>query len=162
MVGLFGTMVACQSEEDNPYTPKERKDIVLSRSEELMTDESAEFAFRFFKQINQTEVENPNWMVSPLSASYALGMITNGAAGNTLAEMKAALGFSEANVDEMNDYYRHLLSELPDLDNTTQLGLANSIWINQGFGVKTPFVDVNKQMYDAKVVDLDFSSAKAS
>ena len=97
-----------------------------------MAEETTDFAFRFFQKVNASETEQDNWMVSPLSASMALGMITNGAAGNTLAEMKAALGFSEANVDEMNDYYRHLLSELPDLDNTTQLGLANLKIVRQG------------------------------
>ena len=126
-----------------------------------MTEETTDFAFRFFQQINASEKEYSNWMVSPLSASMALGMITNGASGNTLAEMKATLGFSEASIDEMNAYYRRLLTELPDLDNTTQLRLANSIWINQDFEVKSPFVDVNKQMYDAKVSNLDFSSPKA-
>ena len=161
MVGLFGTLAACQSEEDNPYIPKERKDIVLSRSEELMTDESAEFAFRFFKQINQTEVENPNWMVSPLSASYALGMITNGAAGNTLAEMKSTLGFSNSSLDEMNAYYKKMTHELLGLDNTTTIGIANSIWVNENFKVYDSFVDVNKKMYKAKVSNLDFSSPDA-
>lgn len=162
MTLLAGVLFGCSNDDDGSIRPKERKNIELSRSEQVMAEETTDFAFRFFQKVNASETEQNNWMVSPLSASMALGMITNGAAGNTLAEMKAALGFSEANVDEMNDYYRHLLSELPDLDNTTQLGLANSIWVNQGFGVKTPFVDVNKQMYDAKVGDLDFSSAKAS
>ena len=161
LAGMLGLLAACQNEDSNPYEPKERKDIVLSRSEERMMEESSEFAFRFFKQVNQTEVKEPNWMVSPLSASFALGMITNGAGGNTLDEMKATLGFSDLSLDEMNAYYRKLADELLDLDNTTTLGIANSIWIEDGFKVYDSFVDVNRKMYKAKVANLDFSSSDA-
>lgn len=161
LAGMLGLLVACQNEDSNPNEPKERKDIVLSRSEERMMEESTEFAFRFFKQINQTEVKEPNWMVSPLSASFALGMITNGAGGNTLDEMKATLGFSDLSLDEMNAYYRKLADELLDLDNTTTLGIANSIWVRNDFEVYDSFVDVNRKMYKAKVANLDFSSSDA-
>ena len=110
MTLLAGVLFGCSNDDDGSIRPKERKNIELSRSEQVMAEETTDFAFRFFQKVNASETEQDNWMVSPLSASMALGMITNGAAGNTLAEMKAALGFSEANVDEMNDYYRHLLS----------------------------------------------------
>ena len=138
-----------------------RKNIELSRSEEVMTEETLDFAFRFFQQVNKSEMEQANWMVSPLSAGMALGMITNGASDNTLKEMKATLGFSQASIEEMNAYYRRLLTEMPGLDKTTQLSLANSIWIDNGFQVKSPFVDVNEQMYNAKVSNLDFTSVNA-
>lgn len=161
MMLLAGFLIGCSNDDGGGLRPKERKKIELSRSEQVMTEETTDFAFRFFQQVNASEKKQANWMISPLSASMALGMITNGADGNTLEELKATLGFSEANIDEMNAYYRRLLTELPDLDNTTQLGLANSIWINQGFEVKKTFVDVNKQMYDARVSNLDFSSAEA-
>ena len=161
MMLLAGFLTGCSNDDGGSTSSKERKDIELSRSERVIAEETTDFAFRFFQQVNASETEQPNWMISPLSASMALGMITNGAEGNTLKEMKATLGFSEASIDEMNAYYRRLLTELPDLDNTTQLRLANSIWINQDFEVKSPFVDVNKQMYDAKVSNLDFSSPKA-
>ena len=162
LMALAILFVGCSNDDDGGGgRPKERKKIELSRSEQVMTEETTDFAFRFFQQVNQSETVQPNWMVSPLSASMALGMITNGAAGNTLAELKSTLGFSEASIDEMNAYYRRLLTEMPDLDNTTRLELANSIWINEEFKVKSPFVDVNKQMYDAEVRNLDFSSSKA-
>jgi serpin B len=135
LVGLLGMLGSCQNEEENPYEPKERKDIVMSRSEEQMTEECTEFAFRFLKQINQTEVKEPNWMVSPLSASLALGMITNGAGGNTLDEMKNTLGFSSSSLDEMNAYYQKLTRELLNLDDSTRVGIANSIWISDEFDV---------------------------
>lgn len=161
MMLLAGFLTGCSDNDAGRGSPNERKSIELSRSEQVMTEETTDFAFRFFQQVNKSEKEQENWLISPLSASMALSMTTNGADGNTLAEMKTTLGFSSASIDEMNAYYRRILTELPDLDNTTQLGLANSIWVNQEAAVKAPFVDVNKQMYDAKTSNLDFSSAKA-
>lgn len=161
-LALLGIFAACQNDEGgSSVEPKPRKDIPLSRSEEKFTDESTEFAFRFFKQVNDTEQEKANWMVSPLSASLALGMVTNGAGNNTLAEMQKTLGFSSSSLDEMNAYYQKLTTALLDLDNTTKLGIANSIWIKQGFKVYDSFIEVNKKMYDAQVQNLDFESPNA-
>lgn len=159
---LTGIFAACQNDEGGSSTaPKPRRDIPLSRAEEKLTDESTEFAFRFFKQVNGTEWEKANWMISPLSASLALGMVTNGAVGNTLAEMQKTLGFNSSSLDEMNAYYQKLTAALLDLDNTTKLGIANSIWIKQGFQVYDSFVGVNKKMCDAQVQNLDFESPGA-
>lgn len=152
-------LMGCSSNDGIGNNERER--IELSRSEQVMTEETTDFAFRLFQQVNKSETEQDNWMVSPLSAGMALAMITNGASGNTLKEMKATLGFSQASIDEMNAYYRRLLAELPGLDKTTQFGLANSVWIDNGFPVKSPFVDVNKQMYNAEVSNLDFSLTNA-
>ena len=162
VAGLLGILAGCQNDEGGSSKgPQPRKDIPLSRSEEQMTDESTDFAFRFFKQVNATEQKEPNWMISPLSASFALGMITNGAAGNTLTEMKETLGFSTASLEEMNMYYRKLTDALLDLDNTAKLGIANSIWIKEGFKIRDTFTGVNREMYDAQVENLDFTSPTA-
>ena len=160
-LSLLSILAACQSDGDSSPQPKERKDIVLTRAEQEMTDLGTDFAFRFFRQVCETETAKPNLFVSPLSASLCLSMITNGAAGNTMTEMKDVLGFSDYSVEDMNSYNQKLVSALLDLDNTTRLGIANSIWIKQGFGVYDTFVDVNKKMYDAQVQELDFASPNA-
>lgn len=142
----------CQSEEeDTNIVLKERKDIVLSRSEEEILDKSFDFAFQLFKQVNDAEAEKPNWMISPLSASYALGMMANGADGNTLAEIKEVLGYENASMDELNAYYKMLTETLVDLDNSTQIGIVNSLWLKNGFSVKDAYVDAVESSYDADV-----------
>ncbi|MDR3118485.1 MAG: serpin family protein [Mediterranea sp.] len=152
-------LLSCQS-EDLTLIPNERKDISLTRSEVEMTALGNEFAFGFFKTVVDNE-EKENVFVSPLSASIALSMAANGAAESTLEEMKTTLGFENYSLDEMNVYYEKLVDGLPAVDNTTTLGIANSIWIKEGFNVKQPFVDVNKDRYDAEVKYLDFNSRQA-
>lgn len=160
-LSLLCIFAACQSDDDSSSRPKPRKDINLTRSEQEMTDLGTDFAFRFFQQVCKTEVKQPNLFVSPLSASLCLSMIANGASGNTLTEMTDVLGFSDYSLEEMNSYHKKLVEALLNLDNTTQLGVANSIWIKQGFKVYDDFVNVNRTMYDAQVQELDFASPRA-
>lgn len=142
----------CQSEEEETnIVLKERRDIVLSRSEEEILDKSFDFAFQLFNQVNDAETEKPNWMISPLSASYALGMMANGAEGNTLAEIKKVLGYENVSMDELNAYYKILTETLVDLDNSTQIGIANSLWLKNGFPVNDAYVDAVESSYDADV-----------
>ncbi|NDV80613.1 serpin family protein [Bacteroides sp. 51] len=149
-------LFSCQSDDPTP-TPDEREDIPLSRSELEMTEVGNEFAFDFFKTIAAGETED-NLFISPLSASIALSMCANGAANETLEEMKATLGFKDYSLEEMNAYYKKLVGGLLAVDNTTTLGIANSIWIKKGFDVKQPFIDLNKDIYDAEVRTLDFNA----
>ncbi|WP_373833671.1 serpin family protein, partial [Bacteroides heparinolyticus] len=160
-LSLLCIFAACQNDENSTPQPQPRKDITLTRAEQEMLDKGNDFAFRFFNQVCKTENEKPNLFISPLSASLCLSMVANGASDNTLKEMLATLGFSDYLPAEMNAYNQKLTSALLNLDNTTQLGIANSIWIKQGFGVYDDFVDVNKKMYDAQVKELDFASPKA-
>ncbi len=160
-LSMLCIFASCESDETSSPQPQPRKDVILTRTEQEMLDKGNDFAFRFFNQVCKTENEKPNLFVSPLSATLCLSMVANGAAGNTLEEMNAALGFSEYSLEEMNNYNQKLVSALLDLDNTTRLGIANSIWIKQGFGVYDDFVSVNKRMYDAQVQELDFSSPGA-
>ena len=135
-LSLLSILAACQNDE-NPSQPepKPRQDINLTRAEQEFMDKGTDFAFRFFDQVCSTEKEKPNVFVSPLSASLCLSMITNGATDNTLAEMQNVLGFpaNTFSLDDLNNYNQKLTSALLDLDNTIQLGIANSIWIEEGY-----------------------------
>ena len=159
-LSLLSILAACQSDGES-QEPKPRKDIILTRTEQQITNSGMDFAFRFFTQVCTSETAKPNLFVSPLSVSFCLSMIANGASGNTLAEMKSALGFTDYSLEDMNSYNQKLATALLDLDNTTRIGIANSIWLKQGFSAYDDFLNVNKKMYDARVQELDFASPKA-
>ena len=143
LLGVFALITGCQNDDDGSDNAKPRKDIALSRAEEVLADGNLDFAFRFFQQVNATETQQPHWIISPLSASFALGMTANGAAGNTLEEIKNTLGFSTFELAAMNSYNQKLIKELLDLDNTTRLNIANSVWLNNSLPVNDSFVDAN-------------------
>lgn len=161
LLGVFALITGCQNDDDGSDIAKPRKDIVLSRAEEVLTNENIDFAFRLFKQVNNAEKEQSNWAISPLSTSLALSILANGAVGNTLEEIKNVLGFSSFELDEMNRYNQKLVKELLDLDNTTRLNIANSVWLDYNFPVKETFVDVNQNMYNARVENLDLTKQES-
>lgn len=162
LLSLLPLLAACHDGEDTP-SPNLREDISLTRGEQLLLDANTDFSFRFFRQVCHTEQAGKNLFVSPLSASLCLSMMANGAAGNTLAEMQTVLGFpaATATLDDLNAYNRKLTTALLSLDNTTRIGIANSIWVRQGFNLHAPFADLNRKIYDAQVQELDFNSPSA-
>ena len=132
----------------------------LSLEETRLIEAGNDFSFRFLEAV-QREDPSSNLFIAPLSASMALGMTMNGAAGNTYQEMRETLGFGSMSLEEINRGYRDLLDLLVDLDPRVDLGIGNSIWYREGFPVRTDFVDRAERYFDAVVRELDFSDSRA-
>ena len=86
---------------------------------------SNRFAFDLLGQANRA---HDNLFLSPLSASMALGMTMNGAAGETWNQMRDVLGFGNLAEDEINASYKSLIALLVGLDPTVNMAIGNSIW----------------------------------
>jgi serpin B len=155
-IGVAATLIACNNEE-NPK-PNERRDIILSANEEVLSDDCVDFAFRFFKQTQKKEAKQKNWMISPLSLTYALSMTANGADEKTLDEIRTTLGFGDIAMEEINLYNKKLVDQLKTLDNTAKFNSANSIWTDDSITLLDDFINTNRQMYDAEVSNIDASS----
>ncbi len=132
----------------------------LSSAEQKLIVGSNGFAFDLLKQINSLERDS-NVFVSPLSASMALGMTANGAAGATYDSMHAALRLGDASRQEVNEGYKSLIALLRGLDKTTDFRIANSIWFEKTFAFNASFLDESKNFFDAQVQGLDFKSPDA-
>ena len=105
---------------------------------------AADFGVRLF----QTSMEEgKNTLISPLSVLYALAMTTNGADGETLAQMEQVLGMD---VDNLNSYMLAYLDLLPETKDY-KMNLANSIWFKDDpdFLVEQSFLQTNADYYGA-------------
>ena len=105
---------------------------------------AADFGVRLF----QTSMEEgKNTLISPLSVLYALAMTTNGAEGETLAQMEQVLGMD---VDNLNSYMLAYLDLLPE-SKDYKMSLANSIWFKDdpNFLVEQSFLQTNADYYGA-------------
>lgn len=140
----------------NTEVPNERKYISLSEQEELLVNSNNDFAFNLFRKANTDESQ----ILSPLSITYALGMLNNGATGKTQQEINKALGFGDAGVDAINAFCLKLLSEAPQLDKGTKILIGNTIYINKGYTLKPAFVKTAKEYYDATPESRDFHDGK--
>src|ERR1043165_7195129 len=97
----------------------------LSSGEQAVIGASNTFGFNLLRELDRTRADS-NIFMSPLSASMALGMTMNGAAGQTFDEMRSALAFGTRPSEEINALYRSLIDMLRTLDKTVDFRIANS------------------------------------
>src|SRR5687768_17850666 len=74
----------------------------LTVAEQKLIGGSNAFAFDLLRQVN-TAQRGSNVFISPLSASMALGMTANGAAGSTYDAMRSTLRLGDASRQEINE-----------------------------------------------------------
>jgi serine protease inhibitor len=134
----------------------------LTQSEAELVRADNAFAFRVFQAIADSAGPDSNLFISPLSASMALGMAYNGAAGTTQAEMQHALALEELTLDAVNQSNRSLIALLRGLDSRVAFNIANSVWYRQGFTLLPDFLSATRTYFDATVQGLDFSSPNAA
>jgi serpin B len=156
-ITLAGITSSC--EKSQPVQKDPAKITLNYKSEELL-EADQQFAFELFGMINDL-TEEDNFMISPLSVSYALGMTMNGAAGTTLDAFYDVLHFGELTNMEVNESYKDLMDQLVHLDDKVEFSIANSIWYKLGFNVLNEFVTTNQNYFDAAVRELDFSDPQA-
>jgi serpin B len=157
-------LFACNG-DDTPSPPIEKPEpakpieLTFKQDEKVSADNC--FALKMFREVSNL-AETPNTFFSPLSLNLALGMLYNGASGDTRTEMAEVLGMADYSETEINEYYQKMSQALLDIDPLTELAIANSIWYRDGFPVKQPFIDINKKHFDAEVKALDFNNPDAA
>ncbi|MBI3791323.1 MAG: hypothetical protein HY275_10660 [Gemmatimonadetes bacterium] len=158
---LAALLVACDA--GGPAGPPQALTALprpLSATESEALAGSANFGLGLLRETS-AGAPGRNVVVSPLSASMALGMALNGAAAATRDSMRAVLGWGNRSDDEINAAYKGLATLLVSLDPQVRFTSANAVWINQGFPVLSPFVQVNRDAFGAQVANLDFTSGSA-
>ena len=84
-------------DEHNEYKPLE---LTTKGAEFVQKGES--FTFEFIDRIN-AEAEK-DYIVSPLSMQFLLGMILNGAQGETAEQIATVLGYGAGEIAQVNEY----------------------------------------------------------
>ena len=164
LYALTASMIFCNyacKKEDVPKEVKTFEPIELTVKQIEKVDADNRFAFNMFREISALSNE-PNTFFSPLSLNMALGMLYNGASGETRTEMAKVLGMADFTEAEINEYYQKMLQILLNVDPLTEISIANSIWYRDGYPVKPPFIDINQKHFDAVVESLDFSKSDAA
>lgn len=127
----------------------------LSDDEQRTIAANNRFAFDLFRSIN-TRFADTNVFISPLSASFALGMTLNGAEGETFEGMTQALRILESDRSRINAAYRDLIELLLELDPSVDMRIANAIWYRRDFPFHQSFLDTVSHYFDARVAGLNF------
>ena len=109
MTALLMTM-GVSAQESEP------KQIELTKEEVQLVQKNNDFAFRLFREARGNESQ----LLSPLSITYALGMLNNAATGKTQQEINDVLGFGNAGAEAINRFCQKMLLETAGLDEETK------------------------------------------
>ena len=83
-------------EKNNPYKPLE-----LSTKSAGFVRKGNTFSFNFLERINAST--DKDYVISPLSMQFLLGMILDGARGETADEICSVLGYGAGDVNAVNE-----------------------------------------------------------
>lgn len=138
----------------------ELKTITLTDAERTLVQQNSDFAFNLFRKTRNTE----SHVISPMSITYALGMLNNGAEGITREEICRVLSGGKqtdfANTEAMNAFCRKMLTESMLLDENTHVNIANAIYLNgdqKELAIKSAFKEAAATYYDATPSVVNFS-----
>ena len=134
------------------------KEIELADGERKLIESNNDFAFNLFRKARGDKSK----IISPLSITFALGMLNNAADGQTLKEINETLGFGEAGADGINAFCQKMLRESNDLDAKTKALIANTIFVNEGLGYRLQegFIDKANTYYNAEPQSRDFADGE--
>ncbi|BAZ39587.1 serpin family proteinase inhibitor I4 [Calothrix sp. NIES-4101] len=127
---------------------------------------NTKFGFKLFSEVLQSENRqqnsNTNIFVSPSSVAMALAMTYNGASGSTKAAIAKTLELEGLSLQQINSSNAALKEILENPNPEVQVNIANSLWANQEAEFKSDFLQRNREFYQAKVTNLNFSDAAAT
>jgi serpin B len=158
-ITLFSlSLIILSACKNSIVAPDKGKDLNLTPTEQQKVTADNAFTLKLFKATLTGNPDDQNLFLSPLSVSMAFGMTSNGAAGQTLHDIRNSMNFNNFTEDQVNSYYHKMITELPQLDPNTSLKIANSIWYTNSFTPLPAFLQVNTTSYNARVQSADFNS----
>lgn len=99
-----------------------------------------------------------NIMLSPTSLNFALGILAEGAAGDTKEKLNEYLG-----TDKYTEYAMVYLEKLNAYNkNGSKLKIADAVWGDDNIALEQKFKESVSENFDSEVKNLDFSDGEAA
>jgi len=149
-----GQMTSCEKKPAQAL-PEAPVEIELTLKQKEVVASANRFAFDLFRPVVAGEAAGTNIMISPFSVSSALSMTLNGAANGTFDAVKSALRYDGMSLEEINDTYRKLVTEMIPVDERVVMEVANSVWAENQFPVRKEFIAALEDWYMAEANNFD-------
>jgi len=154
--------------EDEPENPDPEDSMVVDMLPQTraiqLTEEQREFAkknndftFNLYRAVNDAQQERKSIVTSPLSVTYVMGMLNDGAAGKTEEEITSVLGFGAGDKAAVNAYCQALIQQAPLADPSVKLQIANIVAADEDVVLEDTYKQNMSDYYEADVASLDFS-----
>ena len=161
-------MVGCSSDDENVNESEnlvngteEASVLGLTEEQQLMVAPLNDFSVRLFQQLNAS-AEDKSMVVSPLGTAFVLGMLNEGASGQTGNEIVAALGLTGKDKGTLNQLFAQYISAIPAADAEVAVAFANNVSVNNRYSLKNSYQAAVERNYDASVFSLDFATPSAT
>jgi serpin B len=158
ITAVAATLSACSEgtgPSDGLPTPITELPRALTALEQQAIRASNDFGLSLLREVAASAPDS-NVVLSPLSASVALGMAYAGAEGATADSMRLALGWGTTSRADILAGYRELPAMLAQLDPKVEFRSANSLWVRNNFPVLPSYTQEMEQVFSAQVRTGDF------
>nr|XP_003408638.1 serpin A12 [Loxodonta africana] len=131
------------------------------RAAQELARRNTDFGFQLFKKL-AAKSPGRNIFFSPLSISTAFSMLSLGAQGSTLDEIKQAFNFFELPDKDRHEGFHYLIQRLNQGDQDIKLNLSNVLFIEERLQIQRKFLANVKNLYNADPVPTDFRNLEAA
>jgi len=168
--GLFAALLSSlliapyctKSDPDDPTAyPGDPVTISTEIYQKEVIDSANRFAIELFRPWLSGAKGSGNLLISPFSVASALSMTLNGAAGETYEATRKALMMEGKTLEQVNNTYLKLMTEMVSVDERVVLEIANSVWVEKRLNVKQEFITDLQKWYKAEARSIDVTSPDA-
>lgn len=149
LVSVALSLASCASSDATDLLSGNRENVEGKEADRSFSAVVSDFSVNMLKDT----YDGKNYISSPLSLMIALGMLTNGAEGETKAEIEELLGIKET---ELAKYISAYIDSL-DVTEKSKVVLADSLWMREGKNVREDFIMHNVNFYRAELYTADFT-----
>lgn len=113
------------------------------------------FTFNLFRSIKSDNAKQNNFVISPMSVSFLLGMLNDGAGGETRTEISNLLG---CNVETFDSLTSTTLLNVKSNDDSTNMSISNCMILNDKCKLNNSYQNKIEKTYSALVKNMDFKA----
>ena len=132
--------------------------MVISDAQYDLVKRNNQFALNLFSEVKGLGSS----VISPMSVTYLMAMLANGAEASTREEIMATIGAKDFDINEMNAFYAYLMQRAKTADKHTTLNIANYIALNKEFQLKKKYASTIADSYKGAVEALDFNNPEST
>ena len=134
------------------------KDSAPTAPQGRIADGNNDFACNLLRAIYEQQQGGGSFIMSPISVSYMLGMLNDGAEGETQRQITDVLGL-DGSPQKINQHFKKIMNEASSVDSTVTIKIANSININsaRGYRLIPKYKENMQKFYDAQIDAFPFT-----
>jgi len=162
VASLFAIGLSACGEATGPGTAPPATIAALPRTLTTLEQEAIRasngFGLSLLREV-ASESAGKNVVLSPFSASVALGMAYAGSNGTTETAMRETLGWGARSRADILSGYRDLPGLILGLDPKVDIRSANALWVRNGFPVLASYTSEMQSVFSASVRNGAFDAA---